>query len=62
MFLQDIKKLDHTGKAVLISKKQQIDVAASPVASIDLSENNVKLISNLVQMYNRVIFLNFYLL
>lgn len=51
-----MKKLDHTGKAVLISKKQQIDIAASPVASIDLSENNVKLISNLVQMYNQVNF------
>lgn len=47
-------KLDHTGKPILISKKQSIDVATSPIAAINLSENNVTLISKLVEKYNKV--------
>lgn len=54
MSFQDMEKLDHTGKPVLVSKKQQIAVATSPIASIDLSEKHVKLISDLVQKYNQV--------
>lgn len=49
-----MEKLDHKGKPILISKKQYIDVAASPIASIDLCEKSVNLISNLVQKYNEV--------
>lgn len=49
-----MEKLDHTGKPILTSKTQRIDVASTPIASINLSEKNVKLISNLVQKYNQV--------
>lgn len=49
-----MEKLDNTGKPILTSKTQRIDVASSPIASIDLSETNVKLISNLVTKYNQV--------
>jgi len=52
--LQDIQKLDNTGKPILASKTQCIDVASSPIASINLSEQSVKLISNLIQKYNQV--------
>jgi len=49
-----MEKLDHSGKPLIVSSKQRIDVATSPIASIDLSEQNVKLISSLVQKYNQV--------
>jgi len=49
-----MEKLDHLGKPLIVSNKQRIDVASSPIASIDLSEQNVKLISNLVQKYIQV--------
>jgi len=49
-----MEKLDHSGKPLIVSNKQRIDVASSPIASIDLSEQNVRLISNLVQKYNQV--------
>jgi len=49
-----MEKLDHSGKPLIVSNKQRIEVASSPIASIDLSEQNVKLISNLVQKYNQV--------
>lgn len=49
-----MEKLDHTGKPILTSKKQRIDIASSPIASIDLSKTNITLISNLVQKYNQV--------
>lgn len=49
-----MEKLDHSGKPLIVSNKQRIDVATSPIASIDLSEPNVKLISSLVQKYNQV--------
>lgn len=49
-----MEKLDHSGKPLLVSNKQRIDIASSPIASIDVSEQNVKLISNLVQKYNQV--------
>lgn len=49
-----MEKLDHSGKPLIVSNKQRIDVATSPIASIDLSEQNVKLISSLVQKYNQV--------
>jgi len=49
-----MEKLDHSGKPLLVSNKQRIDVASTPIASIDVSEQNVKLISNLVQKYNQV--------
>jgi len=49
-----MEKLDHSGKPLIVSNKQRIDVASSPIASIDVSEQNVKLISNLVQKYNQV--------
>jgi len=52
--MQDIEKLDNTGKPILVSKAQCIDIASSPVASIDLSKQNVNLISNLIQKYNQV--------
>lgn len=51
-----MEKLDHLGKPILVSRKQQIDVASSPIASIELSKNNVTLISSLVQKYNQVKF------
>lgn len=51
-----MEKLDHMGKPILVSKKQQIDVASSPIASIELSKNNVALISSLVQKYSQVRF------
>ncbi|XP_025196518.1 putative ATP-dependent RNA helicase DHX30 [Melanaphis sacchari] len=54
-WLQDMEKLDHSGKPLIVSNKQRIDVATSPIASIDLSEQNVKLISSLVQKYNQEI-------
>lgn len=49
-----MEKLDHSGKPLIVSNKQRIDVASSPIASIDLSEQNVKQISSLVQKYNQV--------
>jgi len=49
-----MEKLDHSGKPLIISSKQRIDVASSPIASIDLSEQNVKQISSLVQKYTQV--------
>ncbi|XP_022175512.1 putative ATP-dependent RNA helicase DHX30 isoform X2 [Myzus persicae] len=52
-WLQDMEKLDHSGKPLIVSNKQRIDVASSPIASIDLSEQNVKQISSLVQKYNQ---------
>jgi len=49
-----MEKLDHSGKPLLVSNKQRIDVASSPIASIDLSEQNVKQITSLVQKYTQV--------
>lgn len=49
-----MEKLDNLGKPILTSKTQRLDVASSPIASIDLSEKNVKLISNLLRKYNEV--------
>jgi len=49
-----MEKLDHSGKPLIVSNKQRIDVATSPIASIDLSEQSVKLISSLVKKYNQV--------
>ncbi|XP_060842325.1 ATP-dependent RNA helicase DHX30-like [Rhopalosiphum padi] len=54
-WLQDMEKLDHSGKPLIVSNKQRIDVATSPIASIDLSEQSVKLISSLVKKYNQEI-------
>lgn len=54
-WLQDMEKLDHSGKPLIVSKKQRKDVASSPIASIDLSDQNVKLISSLIQKYNQEI-------
>ncbi|KAL4119170.1 hypothetical protein QTP88_012015 [Uroleucon formosanum] len=50
-WLQDMEKLDHSGKPLIVSNKQRVDVASSPIASIDLSEQNVKQISSLVRKY-----------
>ncbi|XP_060862840.1 ATP-dependent RNA helicase DHX30-like isoform X1 [Metopolophium dirhodum] len=54
-WLQDMEKLDHSGKPLIVSNKQRIDVASKPIASIDLSEQNVKQISSLVQKYTQEI-------
>lgn len=54
MYFKDMEKLDHKGKPMLVSKKQQIAVATSPSAFIDLSAKKVELISDLVQKYNQV--------
>lgn len=49
-----MEKLDHLGKPILVSKKQRLDIASSPIASIDLRQTDVKLISDLIQKYNQV--------
>lgn len=49
-----MEKLDHSGKPLIVSNKQRVDVASSPIASIDLSEQNVKQISSLVRKYIQV--------
>lgn len=49
-----MEKLDNKGKPLLVTKKQHINVASSPIASINLDEKDVQLISNLVQKYNQV--------
>jgi len=49
-----MEKLDHSGKPLIVSNKQRVDVASSPIASIDLSEQNVKQISDLVRKYIQV--------
>ncbi|XP_050422024.1 ATP-dependent RNA helicase DHX30-like isoform X2 [Adelges cooleyi] len=54
-WLQEMDKLDSKGKPILVSQKQRIDVAHSPVTSIDLDEKDVKLITNLFQKYNQEI-------
>lgn len=49
-----MEKLDNFGKPILTSKKQRIDIAYSPIASINLSESNIKQITSLVHKYNQV--------
>jgi len=49
-----MEKIDHTGKAILVSKKQQIDIASSPITSIEFNQTDIKLISNLVKKYTQV--------
>lgn len=48
-----MEKLDHQGKPI-ITAKQRKATASTPIASIDLSETNAKLIANIVHKYNLV--------
>lgn len=47
-------KLDNKGKPLLVSNKQRLDVASMPITSIDLNDNDVKLISSFIQKYHQV--------
>lgn len=47
-------KLDNTGKPLLVSSKQRLNVASSPTTSIDLREEDVQLISNFIKKYRQV--------
>lgn len=47
-------KIDNTGKPLLVTSKQRLNVASSPTTSIDLREKDVKLISSFIKKYHEV--------
>ncbi|XP_050541071.1 ATP-dependent RNA helicase DHX30-like [Daktulosphaira vitifoliae] len=52
-WLQEMNQLDKKGKPILVTEKQRLDIAHSPVTSIDLNEKDIILISNLFKKYRQ---------